>query len=192
MTTPTVKRDSIVKTRFERLSRVATISRHTTAMGIDLDAIHTKSLEAKANPRKREILVLHRDDSDPLHRMLNAIEPQTYVRPHRHHTPPKAEVFVLLSGSMGFVPFLNDGTPDEENFIWLHPTKGSLIADCREDVWHTLLALETNTVVFEAKAGPFDPATDKEFAPWAPPDDSPDAQDYLRSLEQAFRNKFGL
>ena len=28
--------------------------------------------------------------------MLNAIEPQSYIRPHRHLIPPKVEVFLVL------------------------------------------------------------------------------------------------
>src|SRR5688572_11453773 len=98
--------------RFERLSSMATISRHETAFGVTADIIEEKGLEASSNPRKREILVLHRGNADPLQRVLNALQPGSYIRPHRHYTPPKAEALVLLSGSLGFVPFLEDGTPD--------------------------------------------------------------------------------
>jgi cupin fold WbuC family metalloprotein len=171
---------------FERLSGLATISRHEKTLGITPDIIEAKSKDAGANPRKREILVLHRGDSDSLQRMLNALEPGSYIRPHRHASP-RAESIALLRGSLGFVPFLEDGTPDKENFVLMHPTKGALAVDCRGDVWHTFFALEPGTVIFEVKPGPYDMSTDKEFATWAPAENTADAASYLAQLEDIFR-----
>jgi len=173
----------------ERLSKLATISRHRKVFAIDAEIIRIKSLEANANPRKREVLVLHRDDADPLQRMLNALQPGSYIRPHRHHSPPKAESIVLLRGSVGFVPFFDDGTVDTESLVLLHPTRGASAVDCRESVWHTFFALEPDTVLFEVKAGPFDPSREKEFAPWAPAENAPEASSYLKSLEEYFRKQ---
>ena len=174
----------------ERLSNLATISRHGKICGIDTEIIRTKALEAIANPRKREVLVLHRDDADPLQRMLNALQPGSYIRPHRHHTPPKAESLILLSGSIGFVPFFDDGAVDTENVVLLHPTRGASALDCRESVWHTFFALEPNTVLFEVKAGPYDPSGEKQFAPWAPAENAAEARAYLESLEQLFSRRY--
>jgi len=174
----------------DRLSNLATISRHAATFAVDSEIIQAKSLEARANARKREILVLHRDDAEPLQRMLNALQPGSYIRPHRHHTPPKAEALILLRGSLGFVSFHDDGAPDTEHLILLHPTMGAAALDCRGSVWHTFFALQPDTVIFEVKAGPFDAATDKEFAAWAPPENAPEAPQYLASLEQLFRSKF--
>jgi hypothetical protein len=70
--------------------------------------------------------------------------------------------------------------------VHLHPTK-ALAVDCREGVWHTFFALEPNTVVFEAKAGPHDAAMDKEFAPWAPDEESPEAAEYFSRLKEICR-----
>ena len=164
-----------MKDTFQRLSNFATISRHEKAFGVSPEILEAKSAEAKSNSRKREILVLHRGDMDPLQRMLNALEPGSYIQPHRHHAPPKPETLILLSGAIAFVPFLEDGTPDAENFVLLHRTKGSLAVDYREGLWHTFFALEPNSVIFEVKPGPYNAATDKEFAPWAPNENAPDA-----------------
>src|SRR2546430_9175711 len=98
-----------MKTEFERLSDFATVSRHETTLAINQEIVDMKSGDAKRNSRKREILVLHRGNFDSLQRMVNAIEPGSYMRPHRHHAPPKAESLVLLGGSLAFVPFLEDG-----------------------------------------------------------------------------------
>jgi cupin fold WbuC family metalloprotein len=174
--------------RLERVSAAATISRHQPVLAIDAALIKRKSEDAEANPRKRDIHILHRGNPDLLQRMLNALQPSTYIRPHRHEGSGKAELVVLLSGSLGFITFFEDGTPDERHFIHLHPTK-VLAVDCRENVWHTFFALEPDTVVLEAKAGPYGGADDKEFAPWAPDETSSDVQEYLTHLKESFRRK---
>ena len=182
----------MIKPGFERVSDFATLSLHDTALAITPDIIRGKAEDALGNPRRREILALHRGNGDGLQRMLNAIQPGSYVRPHRHALSPKAELLVLLSGAIGFMSFLDDGTPDTRNFVFLHQTRGALAVDCREGVWHTFFALEPDTVVCEAKAGPYDPTLDKEFAPWAPSENDPAAHSYLASLEQSFRQSCGV
>lgn len=177
---------------FERVSEFATVSLHDSALAITSDIVQGKSKDAQLNPRRREILALHRGNGDQLQRMLNAIQPGSYVRPHRHASPPKAELLILLSGAMAFMSFLDDGTPDGRNCAFLHHTNGALALDCREGIWHTFFALEPNTVVCEVKAGPYDPAADKEFAPWAPSENDPRAHSYLTSLEQSFRELCGV
>jgi len=174
---------------FERISSFATIARHRVTLAISPDIVAAKSRDAKANSRKREVLVLHRDNSDALQRMINAMEPGSYMRPHRHHTPPKAESLVLLSGSLGLIAFHDDGTLDDENCVLLDRKVGAIAVDCRESIWHTLIALEPGTVFFEAKSGPFDASGDKEFAPWAPDESVPEAMSYLKSLEAEFRRR---
>lgn len=174
---------------FERLSPFATVSLHEKVLGIDSSVIQAKCRDAAANPRKREILNLQRGPTDPLQRMLNAMQPGSYVRPHRHISPPKAEALVLLRGAVGFVTFLDDGTPDRDGFVLLHQLRGAVALDCREGVWHTFFALEPDTVLYEAKNGPFDAATDKEAAPWAPPEGTAAAGPYLERLEDEFRSE---
>lgn len=177
----------MTKPTFERVSEFATASLHDSVLAITPDIIRGKGKDAQTNPRRREILALHRGNADRLQRMLNAIQPGSYVRPHRHASDPKAELLILLSGAMAFMSFLDDGTPDTRNCVFLHQTKGALAVDCREGIWHTFFALEPDTVVCEAKVGPYNPAVDKEFAPWAPPENDPSAHRYLAALEQTFR-----
>lgn len=160
---------------------------HTSQLAITADLIEQKIADARRNPRRREVLILHEGDGDPLQRMLNAVEPGSYIRPHRHLTPPKAEGVVLLAGSLAFVPFHVDGRPDEEGFLHLSQETGVLGVDYRAGLWHTFFALETGTVLYEVKPGPYDPTTDKDFAPWAPHEGTPEGAAYLAALEAQFR-----
>jgi len=178
--------------KFERISQFATRSTHTITFAVTADILEAKSRDARSNSRKREMLALHRSSAESLQRMLNAMEPGSYARPHRHHVSPKVESLVLLSGSIGFVVFHDDGTLDLESSILLHKSKGALALDCRESVWHTFFALEPGTVVFESKSGPFDANTDKESAPWAPAEGSPESATYLDGLVAKFRKQFPI
>ena len=125
------------------------------------------------------------DSSEILQRMLNAVEPGSYIRPHRHVTPPKPESVIVLSGTVGYVRFDDGGVPVEAFTAGAGgPTIGF---DTRAGVWHTYFALVPGTVVYEAKPGPYKASTDKEFPSWraerfAPPEGRPDASEYLDKL----------
>jgi cupin fold WbuC family metalloprotein len=175
-----------------RISPLATKSCHKTAVAIDLDLVRRKACDAARSARRRDIHIFHEGDADPLQRMLNALRPGSYVRPHRHLDPPKSESVVLLQGLLGYVSFRDEGLPDEESSLLLDTARGVYGYDIRPGVWHTIFALTPDTVVFEVKPGPYHPAGDKDFAPWAPQEHSPEAAVFLAEIEDGFRHLWGL
>ena len=189
-----------------RISPVATRSCHEAVAFIDRDLVQRKAYDAGRSPRRRDIHVFHRGDEDPLQRMLNAIQPGSYIRPHRHLDPPKSESVILLQGMLGHVSFRDDGTPEDDSFLLLDLDRGVLGCDIRPGVWHTIFALVPDTVIFEVKPGPYSPANDKDFAPWAPEEFIPASPDhglpapgrslasaaFLAKIEDAFRRLWGL
>ncbi len=179
-------------TPLERLSPLATISRHQSWSLIGDDVLSQKLAHAQDNPRKREIHILHDGHDDPLHRMLNAILPGSYVQPHRHAAPPKSEAIAVLSGAIGFVAFDEEGNAADEDFVIVDPRRGTYVLDIRPGVWHTFISLAPDTVMLEVKPGPYAAADDKDFASWAPKPDTPDAMIYLKALEDRCRRLFGL
>ena len=52
----------------------------------DLDAL---GAEARQHARRRMNRNLHRME-EPIHRLLNAMEPDSYVAPHRHLAAPRS------------------------------------------------------------------------------------------------------
>lgn len=136
--------------------------------------------QSRKSPRGRIILPLHPGPDDRLHRMLNVMQPGTYIRPHRHLNPPKSESFVLLRGRGCFYTFRDDGRPDEHLIVAAGAAQFGV--DVHPGVYHSFVVLEADTVVFEAKTGPYDPASDKDFAPWAPEEGTPQAAEYLQGL----------
>lgn len=175
-----------------RISAAATKSCHDTVALINRDLVQRKAGDARRSARGREIHIFHEGDPDPLQRMLNAIQPGSYVRPHRHLNPPKAESIILLQGALAYVSFGEDGLPQEGSLILIDLGRGVYGCDIRLGVWHTIFALAPDTVLFEVKPGPYDPSADKEFAPWSPPDHSLEAGLFLAELEDGFRRLWGL
>ncbi len=159
-------------------------SGHAAHLRIGHDLLARQAEYARRNDRGREILTLHDSAQDPLHRMLNAIQPGSYIQPHRHLEPPKSEGIVILQGVLGFAGFDDEGELDREACCVLSRESGQFGIDIRPGYWHTILALAPDTVIYEAKTGPYDPTTDKDFAPWAPAPDTPEATSYLHRLEE--------
>jgi cupin fold WbuC family metalloprotein len=135
---------------------------------------------SRRSPRKRMILPLHKSHEASLHRMLNGIQPGSYIRPHRHLDPPKAESVIILQGAIKCLIFSHTGEVEAVHLL----RAGSSVFGIDSDagVYHTFLALEKDTVMYEAKPGPYTQATDKDFASWAPPEGSPAVAQYLQFL----------
>jgi cupin fold WbuC family metalloprotein len=137
---------------------------------------------AKASPRRRRNHDFHRWE-EPVQRLLNALEPDTYIRPHRHQNPDKVEVFLCLRGRVAVLTFDEEGRLAET--CVLSPGGPAHGAEVPPRTWHALVALEPGSAIFEVKEGPYDPATDKEFASWAPAEGTPEAALYLEQLRAA-------
>lgn len=134
---------------------------------------------ARRSPRLRMNDNLHQMQ-DGIHRLLNATEPDTYVRPHRHAQPAVTETLCVLAGR-GAILIFDDRGECVERAV-LSSTGGCRVAEIPPATWHTLIALESGTVWFEVKAGPYVPIPAEDFAAWAPASESDSAAEYLRSL----------
>jgi len=145
------------------------------------------SQKAVNSPRKRMNHNFHDDLADPINRMLNAFEPGTYIQPHRHENPDKREVFIILRGSLVVVFFDNSGTPID--FVLLDREKGNLAVEIPVGAWHSLFSLETGSVVYEIKDGPYLPMNDKNFAAWAPKEGDSGCAEYLKKLTDQYYNR---
>jgi len=121
--------------------------------------------------------------SDPLNRMIHAMEPETYVQPHRHLNPDKREVFLVLRGKVAAVEYTEDGAV--ESWTVLDAGSGVHGVEMALRKWHSLIALESGTVIYELKDGPYDPANDKDFAEWAPKEGLPGCTEFNARVLQS-------
>jgi cupin fold WbuC family metalloprotein len=140
---------------------------------------------ARNSPRLRKNHNLHDSDTSACHRLFNGIEPGSYIRPHRHLHEDKDETFLIVKGSLGIVTFDADGAVTGSAL--LSAASGNVAADIPHGVYHTAVALETGTIFFEAKAGPYLPLAEEEKGSFAPEEGSPGAAAYLKSLTDLFR-----
>jgi cupin fold WbuC family metalloprotein len=143
-----------------------------------LDGAKTASRES---PRKRIILPLHKKVEDSLQRMLNILQPGSYIRPHRHPAR-RAESLIVLSGTLLYLTFDDHGAVLER--LMLKAGSAQFGVDTEGGIYHCFMALEPDTVLFEVKPGPYDADGDKQFAPWAPEEYSAEAAAYLEDLLQ--------
>lgn len=120
---------------------------------IDDSLIDTVVEQAKASPRLRMNYNFHQSLDDKCHRLLNALEVGTEVPIHRH--PTKDESFVLLRGKIR-VNLYNDAGDVTESVL-LSLSDGVYGVDIPKNVWHNVECLESGSVIFEVKEGPFVP-----------------------------------
>ena len=146
-----------------------------------LDAV---TLEAKGNPRRRKNFNFHPSDESRCNRLLNALEPGTYIRPHRHLDPEKEELMLLLRGKMGMIFF--DDAGNVESTALLAVGSDIFGIDIPAGTYHSLVCLEPGTLFLEAKAGPYRPFLPEEVAPWAPAEQETGADSYRDTLEHLF------
>ncbi len=145
---------------------------------IEIKMINDLSQKAKASERKRMNLNIHKSDDDQLQRFMNAMEPGTYIRPHKHEKPHKRELFAVVRGEFLVLEFNDDGSI-ADHFILSQDT-GNFAVEIDSAIWHTVIALKVSSVALEVKDGPYHPDSDKIFADWAPADsDIPAAKAFL-------------
>jgi cupin fold WbuC family metalloprotein len=128
--------------------------------------LYRLSAEAAATPRLRKNLNLHPVPEDPVQRLFNAMEPGTYVRPHRHTRAKGWELMLAVRGAFSILVF------DERGQVLdradLSAVGGVTAIEIPAHTWHAAVVLAPETVMFEVKPGPYSPVEDKDFAAWAP------------------------
>jgi cupin fold WbuC family metalloprotein len=141
---------------------------------------------AKASPRYRQHLNIHKDYHDLSQRVFNAIEPNSYIQPHRHSLTQRTETMIGVRGRVALIAFDEGGEISRVVHLDtnISDSKSASAVEILPDTWHTVVALETGSVILKIKAGPFDPSQAGEYAAWAPSEDSPEAISYLEALHR--------
>lgn len=150
--------------------------------GRDLDELTELARKAA---RRRKNYNFHYTDADPSHSLLNAIEPDSYIQPHRHLDPAKDETLLVVRGRIGVIIF--DEAGKVESRAVLVPGGDPAVVNIPSGVYHTWISLEPDSVFFETKAGPFLPLSRQEKAPWAPEENTEFTGTYLESLRRLFK-----
>lgn len=138
---------------------------------IDTQLLDDLTAKAVASPRKRAHYNLHAVLEDPVQRLCVAIEPSTYIRPHRHTNPSTWEVFLLLRGSAVLLLFEEQGRVKERTVL---AARGPVHAvEIPANAWHSIASLETGSIFLEVKQGPYSAPAGSSSAVWAPAEGEP-------------------
>ena len=153
------------------------------ANALDNEFLNNLSQQAKENPRLRQHYNLHKNYAEPCQKVLNAIEPLSYIRPHRHFTDPKNEFFLAIRGRFALIIFDQEGTIEQVQRLSSQISTDFFAAEVQHEVWHTVISLEPGSILLEVKSGPFDVEQPKDFAIWAPEENTIKGKHYASYLK---------
>jgi cupin fold WbuC family metalloprotein len=131
---------------------------------------------SRTSPRRRSHLLLHAGHDDQVQRLLIALQPGTYVRPHRHSE--QWEMLVCLTGGIDVLSFDAEGRLSARQRL----NAAAPVIQIPVGTWHGAVALQADTVVMEMKPGPYRP---NEFAPWTPDEGTATATRLVQWMETA-------
>lgn len=158
----------------------------------DADYLNGLVNQAGISPRKRQHRNIHSSYEDPCQRLFNAIEPASYIQPHRHAATEKDELLVAVRGLMACITFDDHGAVSFVNFFGSELYGENVCAgiEVPPRAWHSVVALVHGSILLEVKAGPFDSVHPKEYAPWAPNEVSLEADSYIAQLQNICSEKY--
>lgn len=123
------------------------------------DIINKVSTQAKESPRLRMNYNLHESFEDTVQRMFNAIEPESIIPIARHKFC--SETLILLQGRLRVLIY-DDNKQIVEDVI-LDRTTGNIGYHIPKGAWHKVESLESGTVLFETREGPYEPVKPEDI-----------------------------
>lgn len=145
------------------------------------------SQQAEQAIRSRQHKNIHQHYNDSCQRLFNAIGIDSYIRPHRHSIDPKDECLIAVRGRMALLVFDDVGQVGQIIRFGVQTNEAqqaiSVGVNLPAGIWHTVIAEVPGSILFEVKSGPFNPEQAKEWAAWAPAENTPDAVEYLMELK---------
>ncbi len=116
--------------------------------------------------------------------MAIGLQPDTYIPPHRHLSADKAEALLVLKGRLGVLIFNDVGEVLDKRVL---QAGGECVGvDLPPGVFHALVVLEADSILFECKAGPYKPVGNDEQANWAPREGELGVADYQAWMRAQF------
>lgn len=127
-------------------------------MVVDKKILDELTAKAKENPRLRCNLDMRNSADDQSQRMLNALEPGTVMPIHRHLA--SSETVIIIRGRIRWLFYDEQGRITESTELW---SDGDVrMLNVEKGRWHSLECLESGSVLFEAKDGPYHPLEEDE------------------------------
>ena len=122
-------------------------------MQITQKTLDTLTSQAKASERLRQSMDLRTSSEDQSQRILNAVEPGTIVPIHRHRST--SETVVLVRGRL--IERFYDDAGKITAEVLMEVGGNCPVLQVPAGQWHSIEVLDSGTVIFEAKDGPYAP-----------------------------------
>ena len=152
---------------------------------IDIALMDAVAEKASQSPRRRMNYNFHRSTDEPINRLLNVMHRGSYLPVHRHLEPARSESIIVVRGKVGLTIYDDMGAEVESRIVGAGCD--CVGADIEAGVWHGLVVLEDDTVLFEVKQGPYAPITPENIASWTPAADDVEAvEKFVAELEVKF------
>ncbi len=136
-------------------------------MIINDELLNRLTEEAKASPRLRQNYDLRNSAADSSQRMLNALEPGTEIPIHRHRV--SSETVAVIRGRVR-QNFYDDAGRLVDSYV-IDAAGSCPMFVVPIDAWHNSEALESGTIIFESKDGPYAPLSPEDIIRPCPSDD---------------------
>jgi cupin fold WbuC family metalloprotein len=150
--------------------------------------INAGLLQAANSPRSRHAQVLHKP-GDEFNRVFNFLIQDTYMQPHLHPGAEKIEKIHLIQGKLVTLFFDDNGNMAEYTVL---EAGGTQHIEVPAFTWHTYIMLTEHVVTYETMMGVYEAKTWKQFAAWAPPENTPESAVYLQFLKENVFRKLSM
>lgn len=155
---------------------------------IDVTLMDSVAVEARLSPRLRKNYNFHHSEDEPVNRLINVMHRGTYLPVHRHSRPDRSESCIVLRGRVGVTFYDDEGNLTDSRLVG--PSCNCVGYDIDAGVWHGLVVLEDDTVLFEVKQGPYASISAENIASWSPAaDDTSAVKRFIEELENHFIQK---
>ena len=128
-------------------------------MVIDKQILDNLTKQAKESLRLRMAMDLRNTPEDGSQRMLNALEPGTVMPIHRHNG--SSETVVILRGKVKWMYYDDNGQMTNSHILDANGEVRCVNVDMGQ--WHSLECLESGSVLYESKDGPYHPLEEDEI-----------------------------
>lgn len=125
----------------------------TTDLLLDSKLLDSITEQTKESSRLRMNYNLHESLDAKAQRLFNALEPGTTLPVHRH--PHTSETYILVRGRLK-VEYYNEKKELLESIV-LDPLIRMYGIHIPAGQWHTVIPLESGTMIFEVKDGSYTP-----------------------------------
>lgn len=128
-------------------------------MKLDKELLDSITQKAKESTRLRMNHNLHDSLDSKVQRLFNALEPGTVLPIHRHQNTD--ETYILVRGKIEVI-FYDDDKNMTDRFV-ICQEEGTFGVHIPKGTWHTLEVLESGSVIFEVKEGPYQPISENDI-----------------------------